>query len=905
MADAQKTIDLIFNGIDKTGAATSAALENTRKFTDSVQSITAPIAAFTVGALKLEAGLLSAGVAMTTFAVKTAGDFDQSFRQISTLFSANSKELESFKAAILTYAEGSSRPLLDITESLQAAIGSGVDYTKSLDLIGTAEKLAVATRSDLKGTTETLVSTLNAYGLKTEDAGKVSDLLFNIIRDGKIEMGDLSRSLALVTPVAAASGVSLTEVGAAIATLTASGVQPSTAIEYLRSAISNIIKPSKEASDLAAELGINFDANTVKSKGLAFVLTEVAKATGGSTEKTAKLIGDIGGLTATLVLNGPQAEAFRESLLRMGNLGTVSEAFAKMSGSINDSMVKVGNAFKVLLIAVGTPLLDEFGGVAEAIAKIFSAVGVSVKEGGLKDVVAYVESLMKSLQLSIETVAKNLPAALAKADFSGFKGGVDAVIGAFGRLFSNIDLTTVDGLTRAIELAGAAFLGLSKFSAGVIESFKPLFDKLVEVARQVGTLNPGFFEMAGNIGGAAIQVTKFADALGGLEPWLQAIVGLMVAKQGISLVSGVATLATSIPLLTASVGLWTAGIAAGTAGIGLIVYALNDWIKAEALKNAAFATTVKLTSETNDRLKEFAASTGITAKSLDEVFKLHKDGVIVWDAASNSYKRAGDAMAGAGSAASSAQADFRKSEITLQNNAVASEKAAAGAGKLGEAQKYLTTYALKTVPILDSLTGNIIGYEQQLVKSEKGTVLLGKASDETGKSLQKIASETEKAKAAQEEWNKQLEKMKFEEKLKLIDQQTKLRTTQIEADAKKTVAAFESIGVSISSTEKMLTSLYGQFKDFDKISYSGQRKIQDQIDTENRRRDDSLALQKELIQVQINQMRAQTNALIKGDGLIKIDGAGLKPHLEAFMFEILRAIQLKVNKDGLKMLLGA
>ena len=38
--------------------------------------------------------------------------------------------------------------------------------------------------------------------------------------------------------------------------------------------------------------------------------------------------------------------------------------------------------------------------------------------------------------------------------------------------------------------------------------------------------------------------------------------------------------------------------------------------------------------------------------------------------------------------------------------------------------------------------------------------------------------------------------------------------------------------------------------------------------------------------------------------VIKIDGAGLQPQLEAFMWEILKAIQVRVNQDGLKLLLG-
>ena len=80
--------------------------------------------------------------------------------------------------------------------------------------------------------------------------------------------------------------------------------------------------------------------------------------------------------------------------------------------------------------------------------------------------------------------------------------------------------------------------------------------------------------------------------------------------------------------------------------------------------------------------------------------------------------------------------------------------------------------------------------------------------------------------------------------------------------------------------------------------------FKDQVEKENEHRDRSFELQKELTEAQIAQMKAQTDALLKGDGLIKIDGAGLKPHLEAFMWEILSEIQVKVNKDGLKMLLG-
>jgi hypothetical protein len=89
------------------------------------------------------------------------------------------------------------------------------------------------------------------------------------------------------------------------------------------------------------------------------------------------------------------------------------------------------------------------------------------------------------------------------------------------------------------------------------------------------------------------------------------------------------------------------------------------------------------------------------------------------------------------------------------------------------------------------------------------------------------------------------------------------------------------------------------------MGFSQQWKITEQIDKENKLRQDAFDLQKKLTEAQIKMMNAQTDALINGDGLITINGDGLAPHLEAFMWEVLKAIQVKVNADGLKMLLGA
>jgi hypothetical protein len=138
---------------------------------------------------------------------------------------------------------------------------------------------------------------------------------------------------------------------------------------------------------------------------------------------------------------------------------------------------------------------------------------------------------------------------------------------------------------------------------------------------------------------------------------------------------------------------------------------------------------------------------------------------------------------------------------------------------------------------------------------------------------------------------------------KLLDFQATINTAQIEADTKRIQAAFESISNTIQSTGDIIIGLFGQLADTE-TDILTRWKIEDQIRAENERRDASLRLERELTETQIAALRQRMEALARGDAMIKIDGTGLKPHLEAIMWEILAAIQVRANEDFQDFLLG-
>ncbi len=92
--------------------------------------------------------------------------------------------------------------------------------------------------------------------------------------------------------------------------------------------------------------------------------------------------------------------------------------------------------------------------------------------------------------------------------------------------------------------------------------------------------------------------------------------------------------------------------------------------------------------------------------------------------------------------------------------------------------------------------------------------------------------------------------------------------------------------------------------DTDRLARDKFKIFQDQLEIENRRLDEQLENQTRLVNAQVRELEARTERLRRGDAVIKIDGAGLQPELEAFMFRILSSIQVRANSDAQAFLLG-
>lgn len=322
-----------------------------------------------LGDMKLE--LAAAGAAAYTIgralgsAAKDAAAFETRMAEVGTLVSDTSgmtAQAEAVRALTRQYGGEAPAQARALYQIISAGAKEGAEATRVLDQ---ANRLAVGGVTDITTAADGLTSVLNAYGEKAGTVQQVSDAMFVAMKSGKTTVGELSSSIGQVAPIAAQAGVALDQLLAATAALTKGGTSTSESMTQLRGLITAIIKPSSEAATIAAELGIAFDAQALKAKGLAGFLEEVKAKTGGNTEVLAKLFGSVEALGAVLALTGSQAGSFSQVLQDMQtSAGATDKAFGKMAqtsgfagrqfqAALDDARISMGQALTAL-----TPLVQ-------------------------------------------------------------------------------------------------------------------------------------------------------------------------------------------------------------------------------------------------------------------------------------------------------------------------------------------------------------------------------------------------------------------------------------------------------------------------------------------------------------------------------------------------------------------
>lgn len=452
---------------------------------------------------KVTAPILAAGAA----SAKMAMDFEDSMAKVSTIADATEVPMDEMQKAILDLSNQTGISSEEIAQNVYDSISAGQKTGDAVNFVSNSTKLAKAGFADAGAALDVLTTIMNAYGLKASEVTNVSDMLIQTQNLGKTTVADLASSMGKVIPTANAYGVSLDELCAGYAIMTANGVATAESTTYMNGMLNELGKSGTTVSEtLKEKTGKTF--KELMDNGMS--LSDVLKIISDAATENNKSFGDMWSSSeagkAGMILLGDSAENFNGVLEQMQNsAGATNTAFEKLDTN-STKIKKATNELKNDDIDLGTTLMEELAPIIENIAEKISQFtewfnGLSESEKQMIIQIGLIVAAIGPLLIVLGTVVS-----------SGAKiiGGIPVIAKGLSGLFGIIAANPVLAIITAIVIAVfTLWTTCDEFREGVLEGIDILktvltagYDFCVELGEEkLGRIQDAYEKYGGGITG--------------------------------------------------------------------------------------------------------------------------------------------------------------------------------------------------------------------------------------------------------------------------------------------------------------------------------------------------------------------------------------------------------------------
>lgn len=233
---------------------------------------------------------------------------------------------------------------------------------------------ATALQTDLASAAELVAGQLNAFGLEANRSSEVADVLTKSTQISALNFERLSTALAIVSPAARASGVSIQRTTAILGAAADANIDASSAATALRNIYIDL-----------ADKGITFEE----------AMSEITNSTNKLTAAN-QLFGKRGAVVASVIAD--QTEKINRNTISLENAAGTADEFAKVQlNTLSGEMKLLNSAFEGLVLSVE----DGEGAIGKFLRAFIS--GLTNLLGWLESVNESVDELMGKLKDTAET----------------------------------------------------------------------------------------------------------------------------------------------------------------------------------------------------------------------------------------------------------------------------------------------------------------------------------------------------------------------------------------------------------------------------------------------------------------------------------------------------------------------
>lgn len=343
-----------------------------------------------------------------------------------------------------------------------------------LDGIDGIMQLAAASGEDLATTSDIVTDALTAFGLAASDSSHFADILAAASNNANTNVSMLGESFKYVAPVAGALGYSAEDTSIALGLMANSGIKASQAGTALRTAMTNMVKPTDEMAKIMNRYGLSLTDTDGNMKSFMTIMLELRERMGGLDEATqaaaaSALFGKeaMSGMLAIINSSEEDFNKLSESIYNAD--GTAAKMAETMQDNLSGQLTILKSALEGLAISFGEILIPYLTKAVQWLTGVIDKFN-SMDEG------------TKRIIVTIATIAAALgPVLLIVGKFASSIGSIISLVGGAGGLSAMLTaLTGPIGIAIAAVAALTAawvtdFGGIREKTAEIFEAIKSVF----------------------------------------------------------------------------------------------------------------------------------------------------------------------------------------------------------------------------------------------------------------------------------------------------------------------------------------------------------------------------------------------------------------------------------------------
>lgn len=479
------------------------------------------------------ATLAAGGAAMAApvgLSIKTAMDFEQGMAKVKAITNSDDQAMQQLTNTARQLGRDTK---FSATESAQAMTYLGMAGWNSEQIVSGMPgllDLAAASGEDLGRTADIISDDLTAFGMSADQAGHMADVFAAASTNSNTNVSMLGETMKYAAPVAGALGYSLEDVSIAAGLMANAGVKGEMAGTSLRSIMTRLIDPPKDAAQALDQLGITMTNADGTMRPFGSVLEEMrTKMQGLSQEERAQMASAIAGTDSLsgfmALINASPGDIDKLSKAINNSDGAAKRMAATMNDTAEGSLLQLKSAVQDLEITMGGALLGTLRGLMDVLRGAANGINeFASAHPRLASAIFVVIAALAALLVVLGTLGVFIGGLMT---FIGTVGPIfAAVAGVLAGVFSPV-IVAIIAITAALYVLYAYW---DEVVAGISAGASSVMQFLGEIADTISGAVNGAIQSLRDIGVSAFNavagaINTVCDVLGTAWDLIKSVAG--------------------------------------------------------------------------------------------------------------------------------------------------------------------------------------------------------------------------------------------------------------------------------------------------------------------------------------------------------------------------------------------